>query len=92
MIDFAAVNHAPVKDFAGRTFNWTHLRRKTIYLTGHGFHIFSDGYCLVPNGTTIHFYQTYGKLFNGARLIPFIRGEEKWEPDAPSGAASPARI
>jgi hypothetical protein len=79
MIEFANAKTELVRDSHGRAFNWTLLRRKTIYLTGHGQHTFRDGYCTIPTGTTLHFYQTYGRLLIGDKLPAFLRGEEKWE-------------
>jgi hypothetical protein len=80
-IHWSALEREDVVDGLGRTFNWTKLKGKTIYLCGHGAHLFSDGYCRVPPGTTVNFYQTYGKGMLAHQLRTFLRGETKWEPE-----------
>lgn len=71
MTDFAAVKklNASVQDGQGRTVNWSTLRSKTIYLTGHGCHVFRHGYCTIPSDTTIHFYNPYGRLFTQGQYV-----------------------
>ena len=64
-----------VTDGLGRTFNWSSVKGATIFLCGHGAHMFRDGYCAVPSNTTVNFYQTYGRLMVNFHAIGFIRGK-----------------
>ncbi len=74
-----------VVDGVGRTFKWTELKGKHIYICGHGAHIFRDGYCTVPPNTTVNFYQTYGRpmLHDRSRgpLYDLVTGTKDFEPE-----------
>ena len=76
---FANVRNYEVTDATGRKFNWTQLRNKNIYLTGHGQFEYKDGFCRVPAGTTIYFYQNLDSIFLGPKIRDLILGT-KWTP------------
>jgi len=73
-IAWSDVRIKDVTDDAGRKFNWSKLKGKTIHLCGHGAHLFKDGYCAVAAATTVNFYQTYGKAMINFHAMDFIKG------------------
>src|ERR1041385_5961585 len=80
------VANADFTDELGRSFRWTSLKDKRIYMCGHGLHCFKDGYTVVPQSTTVNFYQTYGRFMLQTPslrtgLNGFISGAITWVPE-----------
>ena len=73
-IPWSHVRVQDVTDGVGRTFKWSALKGKAIFLCGHGAHLFKDGYCQIAAGTTVNFYQTYGSLMPNFTVWGFIAG------------------
>lgn len=68
-------------DALGRAFKWAELQKgRRIFLCGHGEHHFEDGYTMVPPGTSVNFYQTYGMSLQSPWVNQIIRGlaDDHW--------------
>jgi hypothetical protein len=79
IIDWYNLDHEFAGDGLGRTFKWSDLKGKTIFLCGHGQHTLKDGYVTVPPATSINFYQTYGMCLNAISVPDIIAGlEDHW--------------
>ena len=80
-IPWSEIGTRELTDSQGRVFRWKELKNKTIYLCGHGAHIYKDGYCSVPDDTAVNFYQTYGETLLNRKVHAFVSGKETWEPE-----------
>lgn len=88
-IPWANIRTQNVVDGLGRSFKWTDLKGKRIYICGHGAHIFRDGYCAVPAGTTVNFYQTYGQILAAGIAGPWwdiMTGKQEYERERSFGS------
>jgi hypothetical protein len=75
-INWSQIAQQTVVDGLGRQFRWADIKGKTIFLCGHGTHTFKQGFCTVPPGTDIDFYQIYTHCLDQAWVLRILRGDQ----------------